>query len=209
MKNQQKGFIIPILIGVAALLLVGGGMYVYTQKEVAVTNESGSGSTTTTVAINSDENKVPQKASEKIPAEKAVANTAPSYNSSISKNILDCVLPNNPYPSGDPTHICLEKIQNLSQSEYSYNNSHFPRITIKNAEELQQNVALIKSKYPEEYSKIKTGKYMSEGIIFTARLFAADECLSKSENDAQVVFCLNNYKSAVALTIVQMIAQNP
>jgi hypothetical protein len=29
MKNKQKGFVVPLLIGIIALLVVGGGMYVY------------------------------------------------------------------------------------------------------------------------------------------------------------------------------------
>lgn len=35
MKNQDKGFIVPVLIGIIALLLIiGGGMYVYENKKV-------------------------------------------------------------------------------------------------------------------------------------------------------------------------------
>ncbi len=34
MKNNQKGFIVPLLIAIIAILLLGGGYYVYNQKKV-------------------------------------------------------------------------------------------------------------------------------------------------------------------------------
>ncbi len=34
MKNQNKGFIVPVLIGIIALLIIGGGVYVYENKKV-------------------------------------------------------------------------------------------------------------------------------------------------------------------------------
>src|ERR1035437_6044988 len=33
MKNQQRGFIVPLLLAIIAVLLVGGGIYVYTQNK--------------------------------------------------------------------------------------------------------------------------------------------------------------------------------
>ena len=33
MKNQQRGFIVPLLLAIIAILLVGGGIYVYTQNK--------------------------------------------------------------------------------------------------------------------------------------------------------------------------------
>ena len=33
MKNQYKGFIVPLLLGIIALLVIGGGMYVYESKK--------------------------------------------------------------------------------------------------------------------------------------------------------------------------------
>ncbi|MEI6191409.1 MAG: hypothetical protein WCP24_03545 [bacterium] len=34
MKNQKKGFIVPLLIGIIAVLLIGGGVYIYSTKKV-------------------------------------------------------------------------------------------------------------------------------------------------------------------------------
>ena len=34
MKNSQKGFIVPLLLGIIALLVIGGGVYIYTNKKV-------------------------------------------------------------------------------------------------------------------------------------------------------------------------------
>ncbi len=34
MKNNQKGFVIPIIIAIVALLVVGGGTYIYTRNKV-------------------------------------------------------------------------------------------------------------------------------------------------------------------------------
>ncbi|MSU54979.1 MAG: hypothetical protein EXS46_00385 [Candidatus Taylorbacteria bacterium] len=36
MKNSQKGFIAPLLIGIIALLVIGGGVYIYGNKKVEV-----------------------------------------------------------------------------------------------------------------------------------------------------------------------------
>ena len=32
--NNKKGFIIPLLIGIIAILIIGGGVYIYTNKKV-------------------------------------------------------------------------------------------------------------------------------------------------------------------------------
>jgi hypothetical protein len=37
MKNLQKGFAIPIIIAVIALLTLGGGAYIYTNNKVVET----------------------------------------------------------------------------------------------------------------------------------------------------------------------------
>lgn len=36
MKNSQKGFVVPLLIGIIALLVIGGGVYIYGNKKVEV-----------------------------------------------------------------------------------------------------------------------------------------------------------------------------
>ncbi|MSR78548.1 MAG: hypothetical protein EXS59_00155 [Candidatus Taylorbacteria bacterium] len=36
MKNSQKGFIVPLLLGIIAILVVGGGVYIYESKRVEV-----------------------------------------------------------------------------------------------------------------------------------------------------------------------------
>ena len=40
MKNQQKGFIIPLLITIISLLFVGGGTYVYFKNKLAEQNNA-------------------------------------------------------------------------------------------------------------------------------------------------------------------------
>ncbi|MEI8337567.1 MAG: hypothetical protein WCF92_00275 [bacterium] len=43
MKTNQKGFIVPLLFTIIAILVVGGGVYIYTQnKDVFLTNEINS-----------------------------------------------------------------------------------------------------------------------------------------------------------------------
>src|SRR3989344_2641973 len=34
MKNSQKGFVVPLLVGIIALLVIGGGVYIYENKKV-------------------------------------------------------------------------------------------------------------------------------------------------------------------------------
>jgi hypothetical protein len=36
MKNSQKGFVVPLLIGIIALLVIGGGVYIYENKKAEV-----------------------------------------------------------------------------------------------------------------------------------------------------------------------------
>ncbi|MEI8328153.1 MAG: hypothetical protein WCG02_03390 [Candidatus Taylorbacteria bacterium] len=36
MKNSNKGFAVPLLIGIIVLLVIGGGVYIYTNKKVEV-----------------------------------------------------------------------------------------------------------------------------------------------------------------------------
>ena len=41
MKNKQKGFVVPLLIAIIALLIIGGGVYIYENKKAeapALTN---------------------------------------------------------------------------------------------------------------------------------------------------------------------------
>ncbi|MGB8816256.1 MAG: hypothetical protein WCC74_03455 [Minisyncoccia bacterium] len=51
MKNKQKGFVIPLLIGIIAVLIIGGGVYIYTNKKVAETPVAVQNTATTTSAI--------------------------------------------------------------------------------------------------------------------------------------------------------------
>lgn len=34
MKNQNKGFIVPLLVAIIAVLIIGGGMYIYKNKKI-------------------------------------------------------------------------------------------------------------------------------------------------------------------------------
>ena len=59
MKNLQRGFIVPFLITIVALLVVGGGVYIYSQNKNTQTNNAENNvvqsvSSTTTVSNNTD-----------------------------------------------------------------------------------------------------------------------------------------------------------
>lgn len=58
MKNTYRGFIVPLLLVIIALMLVGGGAYVYTQKKVASPTTSGNielpQATSTETAVNNN-----------------------------------------------------------------------------------------------------------------------------------------------------------
>lgn len=66
MKNSQKGFIVPLVIGIIALLIIGGGIYIYSNKKVDApvvinTNlptQSGQTSTNTTTKTTPTTNAV-------------------------------------------------------------------------------------------------------------------------------------------------------
>ena len=48
MKNLQKGFVVPLLLGIIALLVIGGGVYIYQNKKAEVP------STNTNTEVNSE-----------------------------------------------------------------------------------------------------------------------------------------------------------
>ena len=60
MKNSQKGFIVPMLLGIIALLIIGGGVYVYESKKTeapTVVNPNQAQQTNTgTQDVNEDQN---------------------------------------------------------------------------------------------------------------------------------------------------------
>ena len=70
MKNSQKGFVLPLLLVIIAVLLVGGGAYVYTQQkpasEPAVVDQNTQPKQSTTLSTNTDNGVDPVQASDSI-----------------------------------------------------------------------------------------------------------------------------------------------
>ena len=60
MKNSQKGFIVPMLLGIIALLIIGGGVYVYesnkTEAPTVVNPNQAQQTNTGTQDVNEDQN---------------------------------------------------------------------------------------------------------------------------------------------------------
>lgn len=67
MKNSQKGFIVPVLLVIIALLVIGGGVYIYKNKkaEVPAVVDNGTQQTNTqTPPVNTQTNTPPSQTSE-------------------------------------------------------------------------------------------------------------------------------------------------
>lgn len=71
MKNKQKGFIVPLLIAVIALLVIGGGVYIYKNKKTEApavidtgtqqTNQNQQQTNTQTSPVNTQTNNLPSQ----------------------------------------------------------------------------------------------------------------------------------------------------
>jgi hypothetical protein len=87
MKNKQKGFVIPLIIAIIAILGIGGGVYVYTNKKVVnppVTNVSEVVGTTPAPIIK-DEPKAVATTSTTVQKTNPVAQVSNTTNVSIPK----------------------------------------------------------------------------------------------------------------------------
>ena len=54
MKNKQKGFIVPIIIGIIALIIVGGGIYFYSNQKNKVVSPISNEIVSTSTPINTE-----------------------------------------------------------------------------------------------------------------------------------------------------------
>jgi hypothetical protein len=76
MKNKQKGFVVPLLIAIIALLVIGGGIYVYENKKAEVP----------IVPVNTDiqaTNQIQQNAIQNPPVTNPNIVTYKTYNDSV------------------------------------------------------------------------------------------------------------------------------
>ena len=90
MKNSQKGFIVPVLLGIIALLVVGGGIYIYENKK-AETPINVISKTSQSDAIQNETN---TNVSD-VAVKQNISNSTPSeLVSKLTKNII-CTLSGN------------------------------------------------------------------------------------------------------------------
>lgn len=119
MKNTQKGFIMPLLLAIIAILLVGGGAYVYTQKKQI--KQSGVASSTSQVTSTAQTTPVPQDNSGKIllgysssyenlsPEEKAIVDEYNTYVVRRNNPALENVDPSQfPYDERSLSYLSLK-----------------------------------------------------------------------------------------------------
>lgn len=101
MKNSQKGFIVPVLLVIIALLVVGGGVYVYKNKKVEVpavvdtgtqpVNQNQQQTNTQTSPVNTQQKISPTTGTNAISLQTRIDNSteAPAYFSLVSKAVVD------------------------------------------------------------------------------------------------------------------------
>ena len=58
MKNSQKGFIVPLLLAIIAILVVGVGVYIYSSKKAQVAPISGQNNLVATTTVTSDNSNI-------------------------------------------------------------------------------------------------------------------------------------------------------
>ena len=91
MKNLQKGFAIPLIIAVIAILAIGGGIYVYQNKKVevpAVVNTGTQQTNTQTPPVTTQQNTTDNKPVIVAPSNQAILNSLVTDWKKIGPNIL-------------------------------------------------------------------------------------------------------------------------
>ena len=87
MKNLQRGFVIPLIITVIALLLISGGIYFYTNKKTINTPVQETSKTTETSATQ-----ISKTESEKVVTDTPIIKTLSTSTSSTGSEDTDISL---------------------------------------------------------------------------------------------------------------------
>jgi hypothetical protein len=120
MKNQQKGFIVPLLVLIIAVLAIGGGAYVYTQnKEATQTPVSTTPTSTTTTSTHSP------SASSSSTVKAKVNSTTPTPTNSVEPSLTLT----NPVPPTSSAKISLMFGDSIS---VSWTSSHLKENGVQN-----------------------------------------------------------------------------
>jgi hypothetical protein len=119
MKTTQKGFVVPLVIGIIAVLAVGGGAYVYNQKNKSTTSptessgvststlESIPSSTPAPVSASENSNYAPKNVSQDI---QKVYTEAQQYQKGLNKDQLFAM----------SNKAVDRKVENIDTSSYVY-----------------------------------------------------------------------------------------
>ncbi len=86
MKNKQRGFIVPVLIAIIAVLVVGGGIYVYSQNNKSSNSEFNNNSVDQNVQDDNSSSVVSNTTANV--QQKDVSNTNLNINKSISDQMI-------------------------------------------------------------------------------------------------------------------------
>ena len=125
-------------------------------------------------------------------------------NSRISSDILECALPENPDPNN--SYDCLERLNQAADKGERPKPGDIELDWPDTVEGVNSKLQILKEDYPSEYTKIKSGEMdMRHAIIFITRTFAAKRCMDKSENDFQVISCVNSYTGGPGLSLYNRI----
>ena len=121
-------------------------------------------------------------------------------NVTISDDIIDCVLPENAV-AGD-SYYCRDRAnaanKNGARPDFKNNELDWPGTP----EETEDQIATLKTEYAAEYQMMRSGEMDSwRALIFITRLFAAQRCVDQSQNDYQVVTCINHYIAGPASSL--------
>lgn len=87
MKNPHKGFVVPLLIGIIALLVIGGGIYIYKIKNVEISTDSVQTLPSPSTPISTPDTTTPNTTI--IPIESLIRVISPNGGETFNVNISD------------------------------------------------------------------------------------------------------------------------
>lgn len=111
MKNSQKGFVMPVILAIVALLVIGGGIYIYKKVEAPIVVETETQQTTQTQSNGQGGSQI------NIPSGSVVVNTKNTlykhescgFEISFPSNFVSWDRPLNPYPKQCPNSTPYEQ----------------------------------------------------------------------------------------------------
>ncbi len=189
MKNLQRGFAIPIIIAIVALLAVGGGVYVFTNKEVVESIDKDTDEVidvtelASTTKINKNIPETTTKVAEPVVSENKEKNT-PVQNIAVVNNT-----------TGNNLWVVFDKLNEALKNKdaAAFNKISYVQVTPAQAGQFSQmadylyneNQKIVKTNFINKWQDDKQGIYSTNPV-------KDDDSTSYGYTQAQITFINDN-----------------